>query len=413
MSPGTTIPTFRDRVRVVPDPLLYLKGVEWFGRTLLALLVVTSCSSGDGQRRTAAEAVPPCAEVDRGEWSAHATTVIEDEAEPPCLLVLDTTVVRSYSATEAASLDLDRVRAVDRHGNVYLQGYDPGVISVLSPSGALIGRLGGEGAGPGELQAGHLGVDVSSLDSIYVKDNRLIWSVFDSDWQFVRSTTLGAIDAGTGRHCLFSDGSVISAAPIRGGAQPATLRLVAPDGKIEAEFGRPTSGAITRTTLPRELACGLDNAIWALPSPLEPGYRLERWSHDGTLEQAIIRDAPWFDARAPVTRSESMESKPPSAVRQVFEVQRGLLFTVVVTADSRWAPVSREEREAMVDKQVDVRYEALDAISGRLLAVLQVDDVHTLPNEPILRDGQIHEFVVDSTGGARLMAYRLRLRERR
>jgi hypothetical protein len=376
------------------------------------MLLVLACTSSAKHRTSIAAAVPVCGEADRGAWSSGAEVVIPDDPAPPCRLILDTAVLRSYSAVEADSLDLARVRAVDRQGNVYVQGYTPGVITVLSPTGDRINRIGHAGPGPGELPRGALGVDVSDRDSIYISDNRLRWSVFAPNGRFVRTIPLGAIEAGVGRRCVLADGTVISAAALRGGIRPATLRLVAPDGEIRTEFGHPRREEAATASLPRGVNCGRDGAVWALPSPLEPGYRLERWGPGGALENTVIRDAAWFIVGPPMTRTEGMGTRPSSTVRQVVELRRGLLLTTVVTADPRWHPVTRDEWEAHQAELYDVRFEALDAMTGRLLAVLRVDDQASLPNARAMRDGRSYELVVDDSGDAHLMAYTFHLVDR-
>lgn len=373
-------------------------------------LTSLACGPTTDRPQSIADAVPVCAEADRGEWKAGVEVAIADESSLPCRLSIDTTVIRSYSAAAVDSLDLSRVREVDRHGNLYVQGYEPGVITVLSPTGEFLTRFGREGPGPGELPPGHLGVEVSNLDSIYVQDNRLRLSVFGPDHQFVRSMPLGGIHAGTNMRCILSDGSVISSAAIRGGNQPATLRRFDADGELVAEFGKPSSGApANATALSRGVTCALDEAAWALPSPIEPGYRLERWGPDGKLLNAVTRDAPWFDAGPPLSRAEGMTSKPHSDVRQVLEAHRGLLYTMIVNADPRWEPTTRTEWEARLAELYDVRFEAIDAISGQLLAVLLVDDQSTLPNARLMQDGRSYELVVDESGGAHLTAYALHM----
>ncbi len=373
-------------------------------------LTSLACGPATDDPESIAAAVPVCAEVDRGEWKAGVEVAIADESSPSCRLTLDTTVIRSYSAAAVDSLDLSRVREVDRHGNLYVQGYEPGVITVLSPTGEFLTRFGREGPGPGELPPGHLGVEVSNLDSIYVQDNRLRLSVFGPDHQFVRSMPLGSIQAGTNMRCILSDGSVFSSATIRGGNRPTTLQNFNPDGELVAEFGKPSNAVPANTaSLNREVSCAFDEAAWALPSPVEPGYRLERWGSDGTLLNVVTRDAPWFDAGPPVSRTEGMTSKPHSDVRQVLEAHRGLLYTMIVNADPRWEPTTRTEWEARLAELYDVRFEAIDAISGQLLAVLLVDDQSTLPNARLMRDGRSYELVVDDSGGAHLTAYTLHL----
>jgi len=368
-----------------------------------------ACAPGGDHIQSIAAAIPVCAEVDRGEWAAGSEVVIADDQSPPCRLILDTTVVRTYSAAAVDSMDLSRIREVDRHGNFYVQGYDPGVITVLSPTGDLVARFGREGPGPGELPSGHLGVEVSGLDSIYVQDNRLSWTVFGPERQFVRSMPLGEIHAGTGTRCVLTDGSVISSAPIRGGKRPATLRLLDPDGGLVTEFGNPSRDGPGAAAPSRGVSCAFDVAAWALPSPIEPAYRLERWGPDGTLLNVVTRDAPWFDAGPPMTRTEGMTSKPHSDVRQVLEVHQGLLYTMIVSADPRWEPVARDQWEERLAELYDVRFEAIDAISGQLLATLLVDDQRTLPNARMMRDGHSYELVVDDSGGAHLTAYAFHL----
>jgi hypothetical protein len=157
------------------------------------------------------------------------------------------------------------------------------------------------------------------------------------------------------------------------------------------------------------VVCGRESAVWALPSPIEPEYRLERWGLDGTLLTSITRIAPWFNAGPELSRTEAMSRMPHSAVRQVFEAARGLLYTMIVNPDPRWEPITRDEWERRQAQMYDVRFEALDAISGRLLAVLLVDDQGTLPNARILRDGRSYQLVVDDSGAVHLTTYTLRL----
>lgn len=362
----------------------------------------------DGQPSVAL--VATCAEVDRGRWPPGGVVVIADDPSPPCRLVLDTTVIRSYSSAEADSLDLATVREVDRHGNFYIQGYTPGVITVLTPTGDLLDRIGGEGPGPGEFPSGYLGVDVSENDSIYIHDNRRWWSVFSPERRFSRSMALGDVQSGSNVRCVLPDGAVISAALVRGGKGTATLRRIGPEGAIEREFGLPEHTTLSLSSLVlRGVTCGLDATVWALPNPHDPGYRLERWGPDGTLLNVITRTAPWFDAGPELTRTEAMAQQPHSAVRQVFEARRGLLYITIVNPDPRWEPITRDQWEARQAQMIDVRFEALDGISGRLLGVLLVDDQRTLPNARILRDGRSYQLVVSGSGAVQLVAYTLHL----
>lgn len=395
-------------VPLVPTP----RSLRSITRLLLPGVAIVSLACGtDGNDQQSPErAIATCAEVDRGRWTSGDEVVIADDPSPPCRLVLDTTVIRSYSPAEADSLDLETVREVDRHGNLYVQGYTPGVITVLSPTGDLVARLGREGPGPGELASGYLGVEVSERDSIYIQDNRLHWTVFGPDRRYVRTMPLGEIASGANLRCILPDGSVISSTDAQGAARGATLRLLDADGTVQREFGEPEHDAPLRSgRMDRGVTCGSGTDAWAFPNPLDPSYRLERWSKDGTLLNVITRTAPWFDAGPELTRTEAMTQKPHSAVRQVFEARAGLLYTMIVNADPRWTPITREQWEELQVRQYDVRFEALDGISGKLLAVLLVDDQRSLPNARILRDGRSYQFVVDDAGAVQLVGYTLRL----
>jgi hypothetical protein len=110
-----------------------------------------------------------------------------------------------------------------------------------------------------------------------------------------------------------------------------------------------------------------------------------------------------------MSRSEAMSHRPHSAVRQVYEARRGLLYTMVVNPDPRWEPIPRDQWEEGQAQLIDVRFEVLDGISGKLLAVLLVDDPRTLPNARILRDGRSYQLIVDDSGTLHLTAYTLRL----
>ena len=353
-----------------------------------------------------------CANAGRGAGPRGGETVIADDPEPPCRVVIDTAVVRRYPATAMDSLDLDQVRAVDRHGNIYVQGYQPGVVTVLSPTGARIARFGRRGPGPGELSAGYLGVDVSDNDSIYIHDNARRISVFDSRYDFVRSFPMGDIQSGSGMRCVFADGALASSAAVHGGARPATLRFFTPDGVIRHEAGQPAGEGPARATPNRRIACGTRGTIWALPSPLEPSYRLERWSAQGELLHAGLRDAGWFEAGPPLSRTAALTARPPSEVRQVVELFPGLLLTLVVTGDSRWEPVSRDEWDARMADLLDVHIELLDVVAGRLLAAMTLDDPHAIPNAWIQANGSSYEFVTDESGAVTLLSYTYHVGER-
>lgn len=399
-------------VAVVRIPQPFWLALRHRSRDLLASGVISLVTLACGRENLEPPAQPTatCAPVERGRWMPGGEAVIADDPSPPCRLVLDTTVIRSYSPVEADSLDLETVREVDRHGNLYVQGYTPGVITVLSPTGDLVARLGREGPGPGELASGYLGVEVSERDSIYIQDNRLRWTVFGPDRRYVRSMPLGEIAAGANLRCILLDGSVISSADAPAAARGVTLRLLDADGTVQREFGEPEHDAPLRSgRMDRGVTCGLGSTAWVLPNPLDPGYRLERWERDGTLLNAITRTAPWFDAGPELTRTEAMARKPHSAVRQVFESREGLVYTMIVTADPRWEPITRDQWEERQARMLDVRFEALDGISGRLLALLLVDDPRTLPNARTLRDGRSYQLVVDDSGAVHLTAYTLRL----
>lgn len=375
----------------------------------LALLVgLSGCTSPEAGSSLAAL---PCAELDRGDWAGVPARVsIPEAAVPHCRLVLDTIIVRNYTAAEADTMDISKVRTVDGQGNLYIQGYTPGVLTILSPAGEKIASLGRLGPGPGEFAPGFLNVEVTEHDTIYVQDNRLVWQIFTPERSFLRSQPLGAVKAGMMVRCILADGSVISSAMTPAGGKTPSLRLVGPDGTTAAEFGvadHPVSGI--KAAGDRYLNCGPNNSVWALPNPVEPGYTLERWGPDGRLLNTITRQADWFEAGPPTTASEALQTRPSSEVRQVTEAGDGLIFVLVVGPDRRWQPITREEMAARMAQQLDVRIEALDAVRGQLLAVMLVDNPGALPNAATQRDGSSYEVVVDDSGDTRLMAYHFHL----
>lgn len=366
--------------------------------------MLVGCSGDTAHPVPAAATVAVCAEADRGDWPEAVEVVIPDEAPLPCRIELDTIMVRRYSPTEADSLDLSRVRAEDRHGNLYVQGYQPGVVTILSPTGELLTRFGREGPGPGELPAGALNIHVTALDSIYIQDSRFRWNVWTPEHQFMRSMALGVIPAGPVARCVLSGGAMITASP---GGSTTTLQLVDAAGHLVAGLG---DAEPSRRSLPRrDVTCGAENAAWAFPDPGRPDYRIERWDSTGRLRRAVIRRTESFEAGPPQTAREVMTSRPVSAVKQIVEPYPGLVFTVVSGPDSDWAPVARSERPP-VGRLLDVRYEAIDAVGGRLLGVLWVDDPATLPNVMIMPSGRSYQIVATDDGGAMLIAYALHLR---
>jgi hypothetical protein len=368
-------------------------------------LMLVGCSGDTAHPVPAAAPVAVCAEANRGDWPEGVEVVVPDEASLPCRIELDTLTVRRYSPAEADSLDLFRVRAEDRHGNLYVQGYQPGVVTILSPTGERIGRFGQEGPGPGELPSGAFNVHVTALDSIYIQNSRFRWNVWTPEHQFVRSMALGVIPAGPMARCVLSGGGMITASP---GGSTTSLQLVDAAGHLVAGLGDtdPTRGSLPR----RAVTCGAENTAWAFPDPGRPDYRIERWDSTGRLRRAVIRRTESFEAGPPQTSREVMTSRPVSAVKQVVESSPGLVFTVVSGADSDWAPAARSERLPPVGQLLDVRYEAIDAVGGRLLGVLWVDDPATLPNAMIMPSGRSYQIVATDDGGAMLMAYALHLR---
>lgn len=333
---------------------------------------------------------------------------------PPCVLTFDSTVVRSYSAAEADSLDLRAVRAVDRGGQFYIQGYTPGRVTILSPRGDFVARFGRTGEGPGEIASGNFDISISDLDSIYVQDNRLRVTVFGPEGRFVRVMPLGAMPRSKSRYCLLADGTRIGALQPKGPGRAPTLALFNAAGETVTEFGYSALDASPPREVrsERRVFCGFDSTVWVTPSSADPGFHLERFDVEGSSRQRIVREAGWFVPGPELSRSEMLTSRPSSAVRSIFELRRGLLLVLVTSADAEWSPLTREEWESRQGEILDARIEVMDAFSKRVLATLTVDDVGEFPDGWIQADGSSYDFVVDETGGTTLMKYTFHLKDR-
>lgn len=262
----------------------------------------------------------------------------------------------------------------DSRGRYYVANGESPTVWVFGADGALVSRLGREGAGPGEFRRPTAFVAGPS-DSLYVFDASLSrMTVFGPDLSFARATALAF------RPDLFDvafvGSSIVLNANIRSPERAGLpLHVIARSGEIARSFGsetgvyRPDLGYGSR----RALALGLGGSVWAAALN---SYVLQRWDTAGRLLATIRREVEWFPTYWRYDVNAALPPPPSiSALAQVGDT----LWVMVKVADANWrtavestSPDGRFFRVLDQHGYRDTMLEAIDVRSRRIIVSSRV-----------------------------------------
>ncbi|MBK7595723.1 MAG: hypothetical protein IPJ11_10885 [Gemmatimonadetes bacterium] len=97
--------------------------------------------------------------------------------------------------------------AVDSRGNIF--GGTRGQVLEWAPDGRLLRAIGSSGSASGQFAPGPVKVFIASGDSLYVRDNRRRWVVFDTSFKHIRTASTGPIVASSARETVFMENNLI------------------------------------------------------------------------------------------------------------------------------------------------------------------------------------------------------------
>ncbi len=285
-------------------------------------------------------------------------------------------------------------------------------LSVFSPTGRFIRRLGGRGRGPGEYESVRW---VSALgNKLHVFDTRQRrQTVLSHDYQVLRTNSfqghpLGGVS-------VINDTLVIMNGLVR------TRQLIGfllhginHRGELIRSIALEPGGF--RFDLPgelyyRSLSVASSGGIWAAH---RTQYRIDEWSLDGTLRQTITRPANWFPSH-PGGGGAPDPSRPPlPALLGAREDGRGRLWLMVRVTDGKWAqsltPVragaNREEGRYRIDdinRAFDTIVEVVDIRQGTLITSTRVDQALV----EFVGTDQAVSYYEDAQGTPKLQMWRL------
>ena len=288
----------------------------------------------------------------------------------------------------------------DASGRLYLVGMPSNHILVFGPDGSFLGRIGREGAGPGEFEL--LGSVVLIEDGIFAVTDQGLGRIQTFDW--TGKLLRGVQPQGwqpTGVYTVHIEGALaVHAADIRSPAQVGyPLHLIDLDkGTVVESFGSltgelPFGGHIEESTI----APGPGRAVWKARHYTT--YEFELWEPN-TLLRTLRRNAEWFPS-IPISETSGHGRKPTPTVGAIA-ADDSLLWVVVFTADDRWAETDGFREP---DLGYDTTVEVIDWRRGRVVASQRFDEYLAGWPEP----GLTGRVVVKPDGTVRYVTYRVEL----
>ncbi|MEO8226060.1 MAG: hypothetical protein ABI637_01450 [Gemmatimonadota bacterium] len=214
---------------------------------------------------------------------------------------------------------------------------------VFDARGRFVRRLGTLGDGPGEFR-GPVMIRLGAGDSLYTFDfgQRRV-SVLSPTFRYVRSFP---VPQTLGDFLPARNGAIVANAPMRDAAHIGLpLHLIDSTGVASHSFGVARPLLLPTNKMSQEYRRltpdgqgGFWSAFWTTR------YRLEHWSSDGTLLQAIEREVPWYQpytAVRPITRT----SPPSPNINAIWIDSVGRLWTMVKVPAKDWlSGMSKVER---------------------------------------------------------------------
>lgn len=292
------------------------------------------------------------------------------QASLPCRPVLDPTGVVLGSDTSAGFDPAPRL-VQNSDGRLFGSPMDGGRVLVWAPTGEFRGAIGRPGEGPGELAQGSLlSLFLVEDDTLYVRDGRFRWHVFDSTGKFVRSAPTGPL-LGLANHTVFlPDGRIVGSYPKR--SAPGTYRFQVATREGEWSKGLDLVDSADYLRLRERLVtAAVDGGFWAAPEDLaRTGYRLERWDLDGVITDSIVLAAhwPWQPREVPLSSSPIFPS-----VTLLHQDSLGIIWIGLRVPKPGWRhgfdTMPYEAQIAAVDAYLD----AIDPVSRSIIASIRLN----------------------------------------
>ncbi len=311
-----------------------------------------------------------------GGAAACGTQPLADEY--PCVIAMDSPGVVLRGDTAITFEDPGFGFTVDSRGRIYGDVWFGGRLLQWAPDGTLERVIGSPGEGPGEFGLGAVTPFVATRDTLYVRDSRRRWLVFDPEYRFIRNAPLGVLTTPSGQNTVFVGDSLVYSATTTPLAGPGIVT-------ITDRFGTPlTSLGPLRTSVGgvSPLAVEPDGTVWIWGGigPASP-YQVQRWAvgHDTAL-QVITRQVPWFRPDSARLRIPQTPERRPflyPMVRGIVLDEDGLLWVMsdvpksaAVVSDVE--TVSGDSLRAVLDRSLNRHMEVIDPRTGTALAHREV-----------------------------------------
>lgn len=270
---------------------------------------------------------------------------------------------------------------------------------MFGPDGNFLGRIGREGAGPGEFEI--LGSIVFIDDGIFSVTDQGLGRIQTFNW--TGKLLRGVQPQGwqpTGVYTVHIEGSLaVHVADIRSPAQVGyPLHLIDLDnGTVVESFGSLTGELPLGSHVePRTIARGPGRTVWSARHFI---YEIELWEPN-TLLRTLRRDAKWFPSIS-IDEASGHGERPTPTLGQIA-ANDSLLWVVAFTADDRWAEANMYQEPDLV---WETTVEVIDWRRGRVVASQRFDEYYLVGPEP----GLVGRVVVKPDGSVRYVTYRVEL----
>lgn len=290
-------------------------------------------------------------------------TVVSADDLLPCTMVASNSGPRLVGSDSIS--DVGAVTARNSRGLYFSTAYIGGQLVVRDSTGSFVTTIGRPGNGPGEFAKGKItGLFIDGGDSIHVRHNLQLWSVFDSAGTYVRRTSAANMGLNPRTTHFLPDGNLLVA--MRSRSNDGYFSIVDRDGKTLKSFGPIASEDSLDIYVFRSTALTDHGTFWAAPRPGSAmGYALEEWSLDGTLVRTLSRDVPWY--KPGKTVEPTWPEKPPASIRNIHADSSGILFVELMIPKEPWTATA-ETSPSLIPTFFTHRYEAIDTRTGTLLA---------------------------------------------
>ena len=297
-------------------------------------VVVSGCFFGDSSRPvTLSQAMERCEEValhPRARRNNQFDTVFEF-SRPPCQFQLTATGVVLKGDISGSQPSPFGFAARTSRGILFTDTYTRGIVGVWDSSGHFLRTLGREGAGPGELSGWAIPF-TDSRGQLYVRDEGMNWSVFDTALVFLRRIHARNHGVTPAHTIVLDDGRTITS--MASWARVPGVRFILADtgGKIVKSFGKVVAKASESDF--EAVSYNSGSTFWSVPLyKRNQQYTVQEWDTGGRLVRTLLRLAPWLPAPRAENRSSGAHLQPTAStvVLRVHADEHGLLLVTVRT----------------------------------------------------------------------------------